>query len=215
MEREGGQGAEYTRRQAFRPVIFEFHPVAERCPERCWSGSMSVTESHIRPVRFKVGRAEAEDFLIHEAALLDSWQLKEWLKLFTDDACYEMPAPDLPQSSDPSLTYSLICDNRKLIEHRALRLLKPHAHAEFPHSETRRLITNVRVLSDDDNQAVVAANFAIFRSFERSQTYFTGRYEHRLRKVAGELKFSLRKVFLDQSELDPQGRVGVIVWVLG
>ena len=31
-------------------------------------------------------RAEVEDFLYHEAALLDEWRLDEWLALLTDDA---------------------------------------------------------------------------------------------------------------------------------
>ena len=38
-----------------------------------------------------VTRAEVEDFLYHEAALLDGWQLDEWLALLTEDARYEVP----------------------------------------------------------------------------------------------------------------------------
>jgi len=36
-------------------------------------------------------RSEIEDFLYHEAALLDDWQLPEWLALYTADARYEVP----------------------------------------------------------------------------------------------------------------------------
>jgi p-cumate 2,3-dioxygenase beta subunit len=33
-------------------------------------------------------RGDAEDFLYHEAELLDGFQLDRWLELFTDDAVY-------------------------------------------------------------------------------------------------------------------------------
>ena len=36
-------------------------------------------------------RAEFEDFLYWEAALLDQWRLDEWFELFTTDAVYEVP----------------------------------------------------------------------------------------------------------------------------
>ena len=38
-----------------------------------------------------VTRAEVEDFLYQEAALLDDWKLNEWEKLLTDDATYYVP----------------------------------------------------------------------------------------------------------------------------
>ena len=36
-------------------------------------------------------RAEIEDFLYHEAALLDDWRLEDWLALYTDDAELQSP----------------------------------------------------------------------------------------------------------------------------
>ena len=46
-------------------------------------------------------RSEVEDFLYHEAALLDDWQLDDWLALYTADARYEVPATDLPRDASP------------------------------------------------------------------------------------------------------------------
>jgi len=65
-------------------------------------------------------RIVLEDFLFHEAALLDEWRLEEWLDLFTDDCVYEIPAPDLPDS-DASRTFSLVHDRRTLLEQRVIR----------------------------------------------------------------------------------------------
>ena len=36
-------------------------------------------------------RAEAEDFLILEAALLNEWRLEEWRALFTEECRYLVP----------------------------------------------------------------------------------------------------------------------------
>ena len=71
-----------------------------------------------------VTRADVEDFLYYEAALLDEWRLEEWLDLFTDDAVYEIPATDLPGhvESDASRTYALVHDRRTLLEQRVIRL---------------------------------------------------------------------------------------------
>ncbi|WP_428339886.1 aromatic-ring-hydroxylating dioxygenase subunit beta [Mycobacterium sp.] len=77
-------------------------------------------------------RADVEDFLYHEAALLDEWRLEEWLDLFTIDCVYEVPAPDRPDD-DPAETFALIHDRRPMLEQRVIRLTKPTAHAEFPH----------------------------------------------------------------------------------
>ena len=46
-----------------------------------------------------VTRAEIEDFLYREAALLDEWRLDEWQELLTDDACYYVPSNDQPESA--------------------------------------------------------------------------------------------------------------------
>ena len=45
-----------------------------------------------------VTRAEVEEFLYHEAALLDAWRLDEWRTLLTDDATYRVPSNDSPDA---------------------------------------------------------------------------------------------------------------------
>ena len=43
-------------------------------------------------------RGEIEEFLIHEAALLDEWRLEEWLALMAPDARYLVPPLDAPDA---------------------------------------------------------------------------------------------------------------------
>ena len=82
-------------------------------------------------------RTEIEDFLYHEAALLDSWKLDEWLALLTDDATYRVPSNDRPES-DPRDALFTIADDIARIRARVTRLKDRNAHAEFPPSRTRR-----------------------------------------------------------------------------
>src|SRR3954452_24180989 len=105
-----------------------------------------------------VTRTEVEDFLYHEAALLDAWRLDEWLALLTEDATYRVPSNDRPDS-DPKSALFMIADDIRRIRARVTRLQDPHAHAESPRSRTRRLISNLRIVEQDPLE--VEANFVI------------------------------------------------------
>ena len=53
-----------------------------------------------------VTRQQVEDFLFHEAALLDEWRLDEWYGLFEPGATYEVPTTDRPnERSDRAQFY--------------------------------------------------------------------------------------------------------------
>ncbi len=165
-----------------------------------------------------ITRAEVEDFLFHEAALLDAWKLDEWLALLTEDARYRVPSNDSPEG-DPASTLFLIADDIDRIRGRVARLKDPHAHAEFPHSRTRRMITNVRIVSPSalgegrgEGDVVVEANFTVhrFRRDERIGQY-VGRYRYRLRATGAGLRIALREAILDSLELGSLGAVSFIL----
>jgi p-cumate 2,3-dioxygenase subunit beta len=151
-------------------------------------------------------RAEAEDFLFHEAALLDAWMLDEWLALLTDDARYLVPSNDAPEG-DPANTLYTIADDIARIRGRVARLKDPMAHVEFPHSRTRRMITNVRL-----NGVLIHSNFTVHR-FRRGEqvSQYVGRYRHTLRMVDGQPKIALREAILDAHELASLGAVSFIL----
>src|SRR5581483_1041846 len=115
---------------------------------RIGRGTMTANGSAERPASAAISREEVEDFLYAEAALLDAWQLDEWLTLFTDDARYVVPSTDLP-NADPSTTLSLIDDDMVRLRGRVARLNSRHAYREFPWSRTRRFISNVRITAAD------------------------------------------------------------------
>src|SRR5438067_3495704 len=156
-----------------------------------------------------VARAEVEDFLYHEAALLDAWRLDEWLALLTDDATYRVPSNDQPDS-DPKGALFTIADDMRRIRARVARLKDPHAHAESPRSRTRRLISNVRIVEQAPLR--VEANFIVYRyrGNEDVRTY-VGRYRYTLVRQDGAIRIKAREAILDAMELASLGTVSFIL----
>ncbi|MGH8734099.1 MAG: aromatic-ring-hydroxylating dioxygenase subunit beta, partial [Burkholderiales bacterium] len=132
-----------------------------------------------------VTRAQVEDFLYREAALLDEWKLDEWLALLTDDATYYVP-PNDKLDGDHRSTLFIIADDRERIRQRIIRINDPNCHAEYPKSRTRRMISNVRIVAVDGDLVTAAANFVCYRyrRYERIREYVGG-YRYIL-KVAGD-----------------------------
>jgi p-cumate 2,3-dioxygenase subunit beta len=153
---------------------------------------------------------EVEQFLYHEAALLDGWKLEEWLDLLTLDCRYDVPPPDLP-GADAATAFSLIHDSRALLEQRVIRLKKPQAHAEFPHSRTRRMISNVRVVAGADADLQVWANFTVHRFRNRTHVMFVGEYYYVLRQTPEGFRIAYRRATLDNEALQPHGKVSIIL----
>jgi p-cumate 2,3-dioxygenase subunit beta len=158
-----------------------------------------------------VTRAQVEDFLYREAALLDEWRLDEWLALLTDDARYQVPSNDRPDA-EPGTALFTIADDISRIRARVTRLKDKNAHAEHPHSRTRRIIANVRIVARESEELQVEANFVVyrFRRDERIREY-VGRYRYRLRVESGELKIARREALIDAMELGSLGSVSFIL----
>jgi p-cumate 2,3-dioxygenase subunit beta len=157
----------------------------------------------------EVTRSEVEDFLYQEATLLDAWRLDDWLALLTDDATYRVPSNDQPES-DPKSALFTVADDIRRIRARVARLKDPHAHAEFPRSRTRRLISNVRIV--ERSPLVVEANFIVYRyrGNEDVRTY-VGRYRYTLVSRDGTLRIKAREAVLDAMELGSLGTVSFIL----
>jgi p-cumate 2,3-dioxygenase subunit beta len=158
-----------------------------------------------------VTRAQVEDFLYHEAALLDEWRLDEWQALLSDDASYYVPSNDQP-ASDHRRALFLIADDRERIRQRIIRVQDPNCHAEFPKSRTRRMIANVRILGVEGDLIGVAANFVCyrFRRFERIREY-VGAYRYLLRRAGDSFRIKERRVLIDAHELGSLGSVSFIL----
>jgi p-cumate 2,3-dioxygenase beta subunit len=156
-------------------------------------------------------RYAVEEFLYHDADLLDRWHLDEWLELFTQECLYLVPSPDRPDG-DPFTDLFLIQDDRFLLEQRVESLMTKTAWAESPHSTTRRLVTNIRATHLGDGAVEATANFFITRARRATVDTYPGRYELLL-EAGGPAGFRIRtrKAILSLEQLRPHGRVSFIL----
>src|SRR5262245_26597415 len=158
-----------------------------------------------------VTRQQIEEFLYEEAALLDAWRLDDWLKLLTGDAVYNVPSNDRPRG-DSKNTLFIIADDIHRIRARVARLKKPDAHAEYPPSRTRRMISNVRITEHNGAALKVEANFTVHR-FRRDEGIraFVGHYRYELRVADRGLKIARREAIIDSMELGGLSSVSFIL----
>lgn len=152
-------------------------------------------------------REDLEAFLFHEAELLDTWALPQWVELFTEDCAYLIPTTDLPPDASPRTSLFYIADNHYRLNQRAVRLMKDTAYAEFPHSRMRRAISNIRLLGQNGEEITASCNFSATRThFGRTMTY-VGQIRYRLRRQGGALRIREKLVLLDHDGLMPHGRI--------
>ena len=159
----------------------------------------------------QVTRQRVEEFLYEEAALLDAWRLDDWLKLLTEDAVYNVPSNDRPDSESRD-TLFIIADDIRRIRARVTRLKDKSAHAEYPHSRTRRMISNVRIVGRNGRSLRVEANFSVHR-FRRNEGVraFVGHYRYELRVDGKVLRIARREAIIDSMELGSLASVSFIL----
>ncbi|WP_157219250.1 aromatic-ring-hydroxylating dioxygenase subunit beta [Flavisphingomonas formosensis] len=158
-------------------------------------------------------RSEVEDFLFREAELLDGWKTEEWAELYSEDALYEVtsPACEDPLGADARNTLFLVSDRIDRIRGRAKRLTKKTAHAEYPRSKTRHMVSNVRISAGDDGSTKARANFAVFRTKEDTSTVYMGEALFTLVETPEGVRIRHKRCVLDLNSLYNQGRLTIIL----
>ena len=157
-----------------------------------------------------VTRGEVEDFLYAEAALLDEWRLDEWFSLFAPGASYEVPTAGAADDDDARTSLFYIADDYVRLRERVARLGKREAHAEFPHSRLRRMISNVRITAAEGSQLAVACNLVCYRAKNgKVDTYF-GHALYGIDVAGSAWRITSKRVVLDMDLLYP-GKVSIIL----
>jgi 3-phenylpropionate/cinnamic acid dioxygenase small subunit len=142
---------------------------------------------------------KAEEFLYHEARLLDTQRLEEWLALFTEDATYWVPLEQ--GQKDPVGTSSIIYDDRTLLDLRVKQARHPRAHARLPLARTVHQVSNV-VLKDE---LTVHSNLVLIEFRQEKQRVWGALVEHRLRREGDSYRIAHKRVDLVNSEAELDG----------
>jgi len=150
------------------------------------------------------------EFLVHETALLDAWDLDRWLELFDEDARYEIPSTEFPELGAYDSQY-FISDDLDRLRARVKRLMSKNAHAENPRSRLLHMVGNVAATELGADRVGVEANVVVHRFRDgRADSYF-GRYRHVVRCTPeGGFRYERRRVEIVQETLSPSGRLSFI-----
>jgi benzoate/toluate 1,2-dioxygenase beta subunit len=158
------------------------------------------------PAQPRLDLRRCEQFLLHEARLLDEGKFDDWLALFTLDAWYWVPSE--PDQADPVETVSLIYDDRRLLETRVRRLASPRMYSQEPRSRTSRIIANVtledagplstlpRVRGREGWGCTVRSKFMMIEYRRDQQRIFGGTMLHRLAQAGGRILIAWKRVNL-------------------
>jgi benzoate/toluate 1,2-dioxygenase beta subunit len=150
---------------------------------------------------------ECEQFLVHEARLLDEGRFDEWLALFTADAWYWVPAQ--PEQASPRDTISLIYDDRRLLETRVRRLASPRIYSQEPRSRTSRIVANVTIeqTAADGSACTVRSKLQLLEYRRETQRLFGGTCLHRLVKGDDGIRIAWKRVDLVNCDAPHEGLV--------
>jgi p-cumate 2,3-dioxygenase beta subunit len=173
--------------------------------------SRIVTAPAAKARCLSVTRADVEDFLYLEAALLDDWKLTEWLALFVPGARYLVPPAGSNDDVDPATTLFYVADDYHRLTERVKRLGKKNAHVEFPHSRCRRMVSNVRIVEGSDESFIATSNFVTYRSKRGVTETYLGHHRYELCVDAGAIKIRKKTSFLDTDDINAQGKVSIIL----
>lgn len=150
-------------------------------------------------------RVECEDFLYHEADLLDEQRLHEWLGLLTEDISYKAPvrvsrerAAEKSEFSENSYVFK---ETYESLNARTRRFDKEQAWSENPPAFTRRIVGNVQVDGIDGDEIDVRSNLILTRKREEETTadIISGQRDDTLRWTDDGLKLAGRTIYLDHS----------------
>jgi 3-phenylpropionate/cinnamic acid dioxygenase small subunit len=142
------------------------------------------------------GRAAFEEFVIHEARLLDERRFRDWMALFADDGTYWVPA--VPGQQSPFDQASLFYDDRDLMKTRVDRLEHPRIHVQTPPSRTAHLVGNVVIEEADqaEDEFSIGSTLIMVEYRDDAQRVFAGRQSHRLRRHGDTFRIVQKRVDL-------------------
>jgi 3-phenylpropionate/cinnamic acid dioxygenase small subunit len=159
-------------------------------------------------------RQEIEDFLFHEAELLDERRYREWLDLLADDIRYWMPmrrnvklGEDEREFTRANSDVNWFDEGKDTLQKRVKQIETGIHWAEEPRSRLSHLVTNVQVQGAQPSfeaarEVSVTCRFLIYRNRVETETdILVGRREDSLRRNGAGWLLARRKIILDQNVL--------------
>ena len=140
-----------------------------------------------------------EQFLYHQADLLDTKKWQEYIDLFAADGVYWVPA-------DPAHTTwdgmpAIFAEDRNLMTVRMKRVLHPDAWSQRPAWGTNHVVSNVsidRIAKSGDVHA--RSRFHMMELRRDDVRHFAGSYTHHLKKTKDGYRIKLQRVDMTNAQ---------------
>jgi len=153
---------------------------------------------------------EVEQFIYHEAALMDDRRYEDWVNLMADDIHYFMPIRKNVkfgewehENSDPASEISWFDEGKGVFVGRVRQLVSGVHWAEEPVSRIRHIISNVRVTDVQGDEITTTDNFFVWHNrLLEEVNLFVGTRTNVLRRDPDTgFKVAKRTILLDQNVL--------------
>jgi len=156
-----------------------------------------------RPIAL-ADRNRIEEFLLHEAHLLDERRFAEWIDLFKEDGYYWAPAR--ADQKSPLDEVSLFYDDRAAMLTRIKRIHHPNIHSQIPAPASVRLVSNfvIEVVDEEARACTVRSKFMMFEYRasvpEGEQRMFGGTYTHQIVLGGSAFRIAWKKAVLANAD---------------
>ncbi|HLZ73161.1 MAG TPA: 3-phenylpropionate/cinnamic acid dioxygenase subunit beta [Dehalococcoidia bacterium] len=169
-----------------------------------------MDESQSAAVARLLLQREVEEWLFHEAELLDERRFAAWLELLAEDVRYWMPLRRNVRAGEQAAREATreqrdiawFDEGKETLRKRVQQIETGIHWAEEPLSRLCHLVTNVQILADDGAELRVKSRFLLYRNRLQEETdILVGKREDTLRRVAGGLLLARRAITLDQNVL--------------
>lgn len=156
---------------------------------------------------------EVQQFLFHEADLLDSRQFDQWLNLLDDDIRYRMPLARNVRRDAMHKEFSgeheaaWFDEGIATLRQRVAQIATGIHWAEEPASRVSHMVTNVRLLevhkdAENGDRVKVRSRFLVYQNrLQTEQNLFAGKRVDMLRRGPTGWKILEREILLDQNVL--------------
>jgi len=169
---------------------------------------------HSEAIAHVLLKQQLEDFLYHEAELLDERRYEAWLELLADDVRYWMPMRRNVKFGELEREFTRegqdinwFDEGKETLTRRVQQILTGVHWAEEPLSRLCHMVSNVQLLHvwpsvAEPAEVTVKCRFLIYRNRVETETdLLVGKREDVLRRVNGQWKIGQRKIVLDQNVL--------------
>ncbi len=143
---------------------------------------------------------DVEQFLYHQAELLDARSFEAWADLFTKDGTYWMPASEDQTVADgqPNIFY----EDFFLMRMRIKRITHVRAHSQRLPNRTSHVVSNtiIEAVDGETGDVVVRSKFYASEFRNDALRHFAGKYRHDLQKTDDGYRIRQQRVDLVNAE---------------